>query len=861
MRQECYVNARSPGNWAQRVSVNTIMQVEKFSALDQHQGTEEVGINLEENSWYVDVVASSAQIATGDLIRVSLQRDELQFLLFVEKVEAHHHGLRITGTTGYLYVAELIASPALSDPSLAITMAEGLSGFQLYRYQDIPALGIPTEWTNSPSDSMIPSIELLHFEAVTHQDNSKTRWLSNLGYINTHERFWGLLPDDDRLYEAADGRAVHTYSKGTENLLNELASPRFPLAAQEESVNWHYFPHNMGLFLQLDQQRNAEFSVESGGRLQREGLEYYDAQLFVDPRLQDQQGDALGGEAKSLAYLTESANSRKLRGLHNLLLLDEVSLLSVPDAVHRSWSAVPPDLPAMLEPPVLDSVTEVDPVDHYLISWSQSAIAEGIESYTLEWSVDPEFAEPSRITVVGQMLPDSGVPLELTPEPPLETVLKLSPRCPEIVYFRIRAEGHGNVSVWSNNKAHTIPARDFLACQSVQPEGLELILTSEEPASPDSGAYLSWHFSKLVPAVIDYFQVQRSSDPLFLQTEVIFNGLSGSPAVDLVVTGSPEAYLFSVGKKLNSTHYYRVRAVGEDTVGPWSNTLILWPENLTDAVLNPVNDFTNSNVLALHRAMIRCCYARGDLFGVLSLPAHYQVQDVVDHYALLAPGGPAVESGVSEFSDARVPPLSVAEKPALSHAALYYPWVFSPSESSGHSAISTGAWSAPANLPITEVLALNTVISDTCWARLNNSRVNVIRKSPNGFVTLSTNTLSGDSEFSEINVRRLISLLRRLVLREGNRYVFEPHSASFQERVQQHFETIFAGLFNRGAFSGATASQAYRVVSDTSVNTVASMEAGRFVVELWVAPSQALKFIKVRLMQSGPSQLQIQEVS
>ena len=58
-------------------------------------------------------------------------------------------------------------------------------------------------------------------------------------------------------------------------------------------------------------------------------------------------------------------------------------------------------------------------------------------------------------------------------------------------------------------------------------------------------------------------------------------------------------------------------------------------------------------------------------------------------------------------------------------------------------------------------------------------------------------------------------------------------------------------MYARGAFAGQTASSAYQVVADSSVNTAQSVDQGRFVVELKVAPSLPLTFVTVRLVQTN----------
>jgi phage tail sheath protein FI len=118
-------------------------------------------------------------------------------------------------------------------------------------------------------------------------------------------------------------------------------------------------------------------------------------------------------------------------------------------------------------------------------------------------------------------------------------------------------------------------------------------------------------------------------------------------------------------------------------------------------------------------------------------------------------------------------------------------------------------------------------------------------------MTWSEETLSDDPELRGVGVRRLLILLRRLALREGNVYVFEPNSVPFRRRVQRQFDEILGDLYVRGAFAGASHGEGYRVVTDETVNPPQSVDQGRLIVELRVAPSRPLAFLTVRLVQTG----------
>jgi phage tail sheath protein FI len=78
--------------------------------------------------------------------------------------------------------------------------------------------------------------------------------------------------------------------------------------------------------------------------------------------------------------------------------------------------------------------------------------------------------------------------------------------------------------------------------------------------------------------------------------------------------------------------------------------------------------------------------------------------------------------------------------------------------------------------------------------------------------------------------------------------VFEPANAAFRRRVQRTFEAVLADLYTRGAFAGATADAAFRVVIG---GTPDDRDNGRFLVELRIAPAQALATVTVRLVLTG----------
>src|SRR5262249_46490070 len=120
--------------------------------------------------------------------------------------------------------------------------------------------------------------------------------------------------------------------------------------------------------------------------------------------------------------------------------------------------------------------------------------------------------------------------------------------------------------------------------------------------------------------------------------------------------------------------------------------------------------------------------------------------------------------------------------------------------------LSRGAWIAPANELLTSIVALTPPVSSANWQGLQDTQINLIRQEPRGFLALCADTLSDEEEqdLRPINVRRLLMLLRRLALRLGTTYVFEPNSDAFRRLVQRGFETMLGQMFARGAFAGST---------------------------------------------------------
>jgi len=243
------------------------------------------------------------------------------------------------------------------------------------------------------------------------------------------------------------------------------------------------------------------------------------------------------------------------------------------------------------------------------------------------------------------------------------------------------------------------------------------------------------------------------------------------------------------------------------------------------------------------------------MFALLSLPRHYLIADAVEHSRQLRLLGGAFDSGGR---------LGGNERRALSFGALHHPWtILAPANSEALTAVppegavtgvharrtlQRGAWIAAANERLRDVVALEPSIADSDWAAADANCVNLLRRDPRGFLLLDSDTLSDEPEWRQINVRRLMSLLRRVALRRGAAYVFEPNGDVLRRAVERGFTELLDRLFSLGAFAGGKAEEAYRLAVSTRTQ---DRDAGRLVVEIGVAPAQPLRFLTIRLVQAG----------
>src|SRR4051794_5572739 len=374
---------------------------------------------------------------------------------------------------------------------------------------------------------------------------------------------------------------------------------------------------------------------------------------------------------------------------------------------------------------------------------------------------------------------------------------------------------------------------NFEPCGRLHPPSLSATLPD------DAGSFVLRWSGHDAPAA---FVLQEARDAQFADVTELYRG--------------PQTHLSVFGRDRGAL-YYRVRIERPGEVGPWSTPVTV--EIVTAPGWRTAADdgFDDTTLVAVQAAALRASAARGDLFALLSLPGHYRESLALAHTRALRGA------------------LAGGEERALGYGALHHPWptttdaddptAFRSAPPDGTIAgvmarrtLERGAWIAPANEPLRDVIALDPPIDRAALQALQDAQLNILRREPHGFLVLSADTLSDDLDVRAINVRRLLALLRRAAVLHGTRYVFEPNDDALRRRIQRGFEDLLGLMFRLGAFAGATASQAFRVDVGDPPNTAQSIDVGRLIVELKVAPSLPLRFLTVRLIERAERGLQLE---
>jgi uncharacterized protein len=203
------------------------------------------------------------------------------------------------------------------------------------------------------------------------------------------------------------------------------------------------------------------------------------------------------------------------------------------------------------------------------------------------------------------------------------------------------------------------------------------------------------------------------------------------------------------------------------------------------------------------------------------------------------------------------------------YAALYYPWVKVRDPSvkqevavapAGHMAgiyarvdVDRGVHKAPANEVILGINAADGFSQDVTKREqdvLNPKGINALRFFPGrGNRVWGARTISSDSSWKYVNVRRLFIFVERSI-DEGTQWVvFEPNYEPLWARVRQTITNFLTTVWRSGALEGSKPDQAFFVKCDHTTMTQDDIDNGRLICLVGIAPVKPAEFVIFRIQQ------------
>ena len=254
----------------------------------------------------------------------------------------------------------------------------------------------------------------------------------------------------------------------------------------------------------------------------------------------------------------------------------------------------------------------------------------------------------------------------------------------------------------------------------------------------------------------------------------------------------------------------------------------------------------------------------------------YQCEKLRDRIALLDPPYKAARDDELGVGAARAWRSRFDSK----YAAFYYPWlrVVDPLRSlvaltrdippSGHVAgqyahtdNEVGVHKAPANAPLAWTQDVTVGINDAVHGVLNPAGINAIRSLPGrGIRIFGARTVSSDSDWRFVNVRRLLMMIEKAIDVSIQWAVFEPNDGLTRAKLRLALTSFLLALWQKGALMGGSAQEAFFVKCDDTNNVPADRDNGRLLAQIGVAASQPFEFVILRVGRTN-NEFEITEIA
>jgi hypothetical protein len=203
------------------------------------------------------------------------------------------------------------------------------------------------------------------------------------------------------------------------------------------------------------------------------------------------------------------------------------------------------------------------------------------------------------------------------------------------------------------------------------------------------------------------------------------------------------------------------------------------------------------------------------------------------------------------------------------YAALYYPWIKitdpRPSKGgqpllvppSGHVAgmyarndAEDAVFKAPANMVVRTAIDFEQRLNKAHQDVLNPQGINAFRFfEGRGFLLWGARTISDDSDWTYISVRRYFVYLEYSIDRGTQWAVFENNGPELWGNVRRTVENFLFNEWRAGGLLGNKPEDAFFVVCDRSTMTQQDLDQGRLICLVGVAPIKPAEFVIFRIGQ------------
>jgi hypothetical protein len=170
-----------------------------------------------------------------------------------------------------------------------------------------------------------------------------------------------------------------------------------------------------------------------------------------------------------------------------------------------------------------------------------------------------------------------------------------------------------------------------------------------------------------------------------------------------------------------------------------------------------------------------------------------------------------------------------------------------------------GVWRAPAGVTATlqGVTGLaDSTLTDEITGDLTSRGINCLRTlPPYGGVVWGARTLAGDdlnnAKFKYVNVRRLVDFIEQTLMQSLDWTVFEPNGPGLWPSIAAEVTSFMSALYASGAFSGATATEAFDVVCDATTTTPEDILRGVVNTAVGFQPVEPAEFVVLNVRVGG----------